>query len=144
VIAPPQKWRSAKPNALPAGICCSGRSRCGWPPRPRWRTPSGKRRGGCARPKRFAPRRLSRIASACRGLLAPGRDDAALARDLLRLGVTAREAEVLGLAGERLSNKDIAGQLYLSPRTAEKHVASLLLKTGAAGRAALGWLARQR
>ena len=74
----------------------------------------------------------------------PGRDDAALARDLLRLGVTAREAEVLGLAGERLSNKDIAGQLYLSPRTAEKHVASLLLKTGAAGRAALGWLARQR
>jgi hypothetical protein len=65
----------------------------------------------------FVSRRLSRIASACRGLLARagapatrrrGRDDAALAPGLLRLGVTAREAEVLELLGERLSNKDIA------------------------------------
>ncbi len=101
----------------------------------------------------FVSRRLSRIASACRGLLARagapatrrrGRDDAALAPDLLRLGVTAREAEVLDLVGERLSNKDIAARLYLSPRTVEKHVASLLLKTGAADRAALGRLAGQR
>jgi DNA-binding NarL/FixJ family response regulator len=43
-----------------------------------------------------------------------------------------------------LSNKDIAARLYLSPRTVEKHVASLLLKTGTADRAALGRLARQR
>jgi len=101
----------------------------------------------------FVARRLSRIAGACRGLLARagapatrrrGRDDAALAPGLLRLGVTAREAEVLDLVGEHLSNKDIAARLYLSPRTVEKHVASLLLKTGAADRAALGRLARQR
>jgi DNA-binding CsgD family transcriptional regulator len=101
----------------------------------------------------FVSRRLARIASACRGLLARagapvtrrrGRDDAALAPGLLRLGVTAREAEVLELVGEHLSNKDIAGRLYLSPRTVEKHVASLLLKTGAADRAALGRLARPR
>jgi len=101
----------------------------------------------------FVSRRLPRIASACRGLLARagapatrrrGRDDAALAPDLLRLGVTAREGEVLELIGERLSNKDIAARLYLSPRTVEKHVASLLLKTGAADRAALGRLALQR
>jgi DNA-binding CsgD family transcriptional regulator len=101
----------------------------------------------------FVSRRLSRIASACRGLLARagapatrrrGRDDAALAPDLLRLGVTAREAEVLELVGEHLTNKDIAARLYLSPRTVEKHVASLLLKTGAADRAALGRLARPR
>jgi DNA-binding CsgD family transcriptional regulator len=101
----------------------------------------------------FVSRRLPRIASACRGLLARagapatrrrGRDDAALAPDLLRLGVTAREAEVLELVGEHLPNKDIAARLYLSPRTVEKHVASLLLKTGAADRAALGRLARQR
>ena len=101
----------------------------------------------------FVARRLSRIASACRGLLARagapatrrrGRDDAALAPGLLRLGVTAREAEVLELVGEHLSNKDIAARLYLSPRTVEKHVASLLLKTGAADRAALGRLARPR
>ena len=101
----------------------------------------------------FVSRRLSRIASACRGLLARagapttrrrGRDDAALAPDLLRLGVTAREAEVLELVGEHLPNKDIAARLYLSPRTVEKHVASLLLKMGAADRAALGRLARPR
>jgi len=101
----------------------------------------------------FVSRRLPRIASACRALLARagapatrrrGRDDAALAPGLLRLGVTAREAEILELVGERLSNKDIAARLYLSPRTVEKHVASLLLKTGAADRAALGRLARQR
>ncbi|HWN00823.1 MAG TPA: AAA family ATPase, partial [Streptosporangiaceae bacterium] len=56
----------------------------------------------------FVSRRLPRIASACRGLLARagapvtrrrGRDDAALAPDLLRLGVTAREAEILELVG---------------------------------------------
>jgi len=101
----------------------------------------------------FVSRRLARIASACRGLLARagapatrrrGRDDAALAPDLLRLGVTAREAEILELVGEHLSNKDIAARLYLSPRTVEKHVASLLLKTGTADRAALGRLARER
>ena len=101
----------------------------------------------------FVSRRLPRIASACRGLLAQagvpatrrrGRDDAALAPGLLRLGITAREAEVLELVGERLPNKDIAARLYLSPRTVEKHVASLLLKTGAANRAALRRLARQR
>jgi DNA-binding CsgD family transcriptional regulator len=101
----------------------------------------------------FVARRLARIAGACRALLAQagapvtrrrGRGDAALAPGLLRLGVTAREAEVLELVGERLSNKEIAARLYLSPRTVEKHVASLLLKTGAADRAALGRLARPR
>ncbi|HEX5292641.1 MAG TPA: AAA family ATPase [Streptosporangiaceae bacterium] len=101
----------------------------------------------------FVSRRLARIAGACRGLLARagapatrrrGRDDAALAPDLLRLGVTAREAEILELVGEHLSNKDIAARLYLSPRTVEKHVASLLLKTGTADRATLGRLARPR
>lgn len=100
----------------------------------------------------FVARQLPRIASACRSLLARagapatrrrGRDDAALPPDLLRLGVTAREAEVLELVGEHLANKDIAARLYLSPRTVEKHVASLLLKTGSADRAALGRLARQ-
>ncbi|WP_329049138.1 hypothetical protein OG738_40920 [Amycolatopsis sp. NBC_01488] len=30
----------------------------------------------------------------------------------------------------RLGNKALAGRLHISPRTAEKHVASLLQKTG--------------
>lgn len=45
-------------------------------------------------------------------------------------GVTAREAEVMDLVVERLSNREIAERLYLSPRTIEKHIASLLDKLG--------------
>lgn len=63
--------------------------------------------------------------------------DRSLPDDLLRLGVTAREAEVLGLVAERLPNKDIAARLYLSPRTVEKHVASLLAKLCAEDRGEL-------
>jgi DNA-binding NarL/FixJ family response regulator len=51
--------------------------------------------------------------------------------------VTSREAEVLGLVGEGLSNREIAARLYLSPRTVEKHVENLQRKTGIAGRARL-------
>ena len=53
------------------------------------------------------------------------------------LGVTAREAEVLRLIAEGLANKEIAARLYLSPRTVEKHVESLLRKTGARSRTQL-------
>jgi DNA-binding CsgD family transcriptional regulator len=91
-----------------------------------------------------------RIASACRRLLtqtgAPAvrrrGADRALPAILLRQGVTAREAEVLELIGERLGNKDIAARLFLSPRTVEKHVASLLIKLDAPDRGRLGEVAR--
>ena len=53
------------------------------------------------------------------------------------LGVTAREADVLRLVAEGLANKEIAIRLYLSPRTIEKHVESLLRKTGARSRTQL-------
>ncbi|MFB7504585.1 helix-turn-helix transcriptional regulator, partial [Streptomyces broussonetiae] len=52
-------------------------------------------------------------------------------------GVTVREFEVFRLLAERLGNKDIADRLFISPRTAEKHIASLITKTGAANRAEL-------
>ncbi|NKI45269.1 helix-turn-helix transcriptional regulator [Streptomyces physcomitrii] len=52
-------------------------------------------------------------------------------------GVTVREFDVFRLLAERLSNKDIADRLFISPRTAEKHIASLITKTGAANRADL-------
>jgi DNA-binding CsgD family transcriptional regulator len=57
------------------------------------------------------------------------------------LGVTAREADVLRLVAEGLANKEIATRLYLSPRTVEKHVESLLRKTGARSRTQLVALA---
>lgn len=56
---------------------------------------------------------------------------------LRRHGVTAREAEVLGLLTAGLSNRDIAARLGLSHRTVEKHVERLLAKTGSGGRAEL-------
>src|SRR5262245_29550623 len=49
-------------------------------------------------------------------------------------GVTAREAEVLAAVGERLTNAEIASRLFLSPRTVETHIASLLRKLGAVNR----------
>jgi DNA-binding CsgD family transcriptional regulator len=57
--------------------------------------------------------------------------------DGLRLdGVTAREYDVLRLLGARLTNNEIATHLHVSRRTVEKHVSSLLVKTGLPNRLA--------
>ncbi len=57
---------------------------------------------------------------------------------LQRLGVTAREYDVMELVAEGLPNKTIADRLFLSVRTVETHVARLLQRTGASDRGALG------
>ncbi len=57
-------------------------------------------------------------------------------------GVTRREAEVLELVGQGLSNQEIAGRLFLSVRTVESHVSSLLSKLDARQRSALVAAAR--
>jgi DNA-binding CsgD family transcriptional regulator len=62
---------------------------------------------------------------------------AAVPAELAASGVTAREAEVLRLLGEGLSNADIAAKLYLSVRTVETHVSSLLAKLQARSRGQL-------
>ncbi|MER6450389.1 helix-turn-helix transcriptional regulator [Streptomyces venezuelae] len=62
--------------------------------------------------------------------------------DLRRCGITVREFEVARLVAERISNKDIAGRLHISPRTVEKHVASLLQKTGHPNRTAFATATR--
>lgn len=62
--------------------------------------------------------------------------------DLRRCGITVREFEVARLLAERIGNKDIAGRLHISPRTVEKHVASLLQKTGHPNRTAFASAAR--
>jgi DNA-binding CsgD family transcriptional regulator len=48
--------------------------------------------------------------------------------------VTRREREVLALLAERLTSPEIAERLYVSPRTVETHVASLLRKFAVANR----------
>jgi DNA-binding CsgD family transcriptional regulator len=53
---------------------------------------------------------------------------------LSRLGVTSREMDVYLLVARGYSNNQIAERLYISPKTVETHVASLVAKTGQAGR----------
>jgi DNA-binding CsgD family transcriptional regulator/tetratricopeptide (TPR) repeat protein len=85
------------------------------------------------------------VAAACQNLLrragarVPQRREgsAAIPVQLRHLGVTVREYEVLGLIRGSLGNQEIAHRLFLSPRTVEKHVASLLAKIGAPDRPAL-------
>jgi predicted ATPase/DNA-binding CsgD family transcriptional regulator len=56
-------------------------------------------------------------------------------------GVSEREAEVLELIAERATNAEIASRLFVSIRTVESHVSSLLRKLGASDRRELARLA---
>jgi DNA-binding CsgD family transcriptional regulator len=49
-------------------------------------------------------------------------------------GLTARQLEVLALLVEGLTNADIAERLVVSPKTAEHHVAAVLMKLGVSSR----------
>lgn len=85
------------------------------------------------------------VAGACRALLRRAgatvrqrRDGAqGIPNELRSAGVTVREYEVLGLVVKRLGNREIANRLHLSPRTVERHVHSLMTKTGLPNRIAL-------
>jgi DNA-binding NarL/FixJ family response regulator len=50
------------------------------------------------------------------------------------LPLSRRELEVLGLLAQGLSNKEIAGVMWLSDRTVERHITSLYRKIGVARR----------
>lgn len=83
-------------------------------------------------------------ARTCRDLLkqagAPtrrGRGSSPVPAALRAAGVTSREMDVLTLVSTGLTNAEVAARLYLSPRTVETHVASLLAKLGAAHRGQL-------
>ena len=50
-------------------------------------------------------------------------------------GLTAREAEVIGLIGQGLSNSEIAGALFISETTVKTHINNGFAKIGARNRA---------
>jgi DNA-binding CsgD family transcriptional regulator len=90
------------------------------------------------------------VASACRSMLRQlgatvsqrrsGSDQ--VPAHLRQLGITTREYEVVQLLVDRIGNKSIASRLHISPRTVEKHVASLMTKTQQPDREALSSFAR--
>lgn len=83
-----------------------------------------------------------RLAAACRGILRKagervprsGRGVAQVPPQMRRLGVTSREMDVFLLVAQGFSNSEIAARLFISPKTVETHVASLVAKTGQSGR----------
>jgi DNA-binding NarL/FixJ family response regulator len=50
--------------------------------------------------------------------------------DIDRIKVTPRDQEVLDLLVQGCSNKEIAGQLSISPRTVKQHLRTLFLRAG--------------
>src|SRR5215813_2595854 len=66
-----------------------------------------------------------------------------MSRQTATAGVSAREAEILALVGEHRSNAEIGAQLFISVRTVETHVSSLLRKLGVPDRRALADLATE-
>ena len=81
-------------------------------------------------------------------------DEAALVADLpspdivvepaARFGLTRREREVLRLLSAGLTDREIADALFVSRRTVNAHVASILAKLGVASRRAAATLAREQ
>ncbi|WP_461028111.1 helix-turn-helix domain-containing protein, partial [Streptomyces sparsus] len=58
-------------------------------------------------------------------------------------GLTRREQEVLRLVAAGRSNPQIAGELFISPKTASVHVSRILAKLGVAGRGEAAALAHR-
>ena len=58
--------------------------------------------------------------------------------------LSAREVDVLRLLGEGLTNAEIAGRLFISPKTAGHHVSHILTKLGVTNRSQAAAVARTR
>ena len=112
----------------------------------RWGAPSAWARESLAT---FEARGFEELTSSCKALLRAagepvprrGRGDSEVPVGLKALGVTSREADVLWLLAERLSNREIAERLSLSHRTVERHVTTLLAKVGVDNRRQLAEVA---
>lgn len=69
---------------------------------------------------------------------------AAAPDELERLGITAREREVLALVADGRSNSEIAQELFISRKTASVHVSNILAKLGVATRVQAAAVAHRR
>ncbi len=58
--------------------------------------------------------------------------------------LSSREVDVLQLLGEGLTNAEIAGRLFISPKTAGNHVSHILMKLGVRNRSQAAAVARTR
>jgi DNA-binding CsgD family transcriptional regulator len=84
-------------------------------------------------------REIHALARRARLALAGSVTDSASSRPVL--GLTVRETEVLRLLADGLTNRQIAGALFISEKTAEHHVSRILGKLGVSTRAAAGSVA---
>ncbi len=90
----------------------------------------------------FAAGGFDRLARRCRielgeaGAPMPrrGRGDSEVSESLRAIGVTSREVDVLKLVAAGRTNKAIASELFLSPKTVERHLSSLFDKAGVRNR----------
>jgi HD-GYP domain-containing protein (c-di-GMP phosphodiesterase class II) len=80
-------------------------------------------------------------------VLAAAGQDGTIARKTTRRtypgGLTGREVEVLRLAARGLTTKEIAGQLFIAPKTADHHIENVYHKIGVSTRAAAALWAMQ-
>jgi DNA-binding NarL/FixJ family response regulator len=79
--------------------------------------------------ERALQRRVRRTLASI-GAKVPKGSTSAVPPHLARLGITARETEILRLVNAGLSNADISHRLFISTRTVESHVSSMLQRTG--------------
>jgi ATP/maltotriose-dependent transcriptional regulator MalT len=95
-------------------------------------------RPAAAAAERLGARRLltelRRLARRVDLVLETGSAPAAGTSDLHRLGLTGRESEVLRLMATGRSNRQIAEQLFISPKTVSVHSSHILAKLGVANR----------
>jgi DNA-binding CsgD family transcriptional regulator len=111
-------------------IAAEAAARDGWSIPPGW-MPAAET---CARSLGFEA-----LADSCRRLQHPAPDGRPA--EWAQFGISRREADVLRLVVEGCSNREIGERLYVSVRTVEKHVESLLRKTSTRTRTQLARVA---